>query len=206
LHKCPSDRKENDLKSIETKIKNALNVLDLDSEAHGIIFIPTLNECWKAFSRYVGDAKQIVSSALSAEEHEVVSCGVYTSNPPSLSGFSKNDWDRYKEKTLRRFKHGQINKLIGTSAISTGIDNSYLNYIINSTMPNSLELFYQQSGRAGRSGQESHIFTIFSDDDPKETLDWLQKNKRFIKKRRDDISTLEWFHRQSFPGVDVDSE
>jgi hypothetical protein len=102
---------------------------------------------------------------------------------------------------------GKVKRLFGTSAISVGIDNPHLNYIINYKMPNSLEQFYQQSGRAGRSGQDSICFLLVSDDNAQQTRDWLSgKIQQFSGKRWDDIGTLHFFHKGSFPGKDIDTD
>jgi hypothetical protein len=207
VESCPSKNKEKVLRIIEESIANQLNVHDLDKESDGIVFISTRWECWKIFGSYVGDAKEYVRTVLVGDEHETLSYGIYTGSPPRDSGFSKGDWNEYKSKTLRLFKMGKIKRLFGTSAVSVGIDNPRLNYIINYKMPNSLEQFYQQCGRAGRSGQDSICHLIFSDDNPKQTEEWLNGTIKQIPGRRwDDIGTLHYFHKNNFPGKEIDTD
>jgi hypothetical protein len=67
-------------------------------------------------------------------------------------------------------------------------------------MPQSLEAYYQQSGRAGRSGQHSECFLIFSDDAPRDTDRWLNRDIDEMPKRWDDLGTVAFFHQSSFPG------
>jgi ATP-dependent DNA helicase RecQ len=52
--------------------------------------------------------------------------------------------------------------MICTNAFGMGIDNPHTNYVIHFNMPNSLESYFQESGRAGRQGQASHSIVLFS--------------------------------------------
>ena len=129
---------------------------------------------------------------------------MYTGSSPKQSGLNSSEWTNYKEKTLSAFKRGHIRILFGNKAISVGIDNEYLNYIINFAMPESLEAYYQQAGRAGRNGQDSHCYLIFSDDKPRITRQWLDGELQEMPKRWDDLGTIGYFHKSNFPGREED--
>ena len=205
LIKCSSSDKKNILKEITRTIAQRLNIQQLDMDANGIIFAYTPTEVWELFGNQVGDAKGCVRTMLVGNKKQV-RYGVYTGSAPKISGFNPKEWDNYKDLTLSAFKRGEIKMLFGNTAVSVGIDNARLNYVINYRMPQSMESYYQQCGRAGRSGQDSECFLIFSDDVPKSTQDWLNGDITHMPKRWDDLGTIAYFHQNNFPGKKIDLE
>lgn len=199
LVRCTNDQKNGMLSQIMTGIAGRLNVHDLHQEAHGIIFAYTPNELWGLFGAYVANATNHVQTVLQSGDGEL-RYGIYTGGAPKDSGIGRKDWDNYKDKTLSAFKRGKIRLLFGNTAVSVGIDNEYLNYIINYKMPQSMEAYYQQCGRAGRAGQRSECYLMFSDDKPKDTQKWLNREVAAMPKRWDDLGTVAYFHQNNFPG------
>lgn len=94
--------------------------------------------------------------------------------------------------------------LIGNAAIGVGIDNEYVNYVVVSCMPSSLESLGQQWGRAGRRGQKSQCCLIYSDDQKGTTDDWLSGKLEKMPQRWDDLGTISYFHTSAFPGEQED--
>ena len=206
LVRCNNDEKRGMLQIIKSSIGRRLNVDDVDSDAHGIIFAYTPNESWELLGQHVRDANDYVRSVLNAESDIECRYGIYTGRPPSNSGFNREDWESYKSRTLAYFKRGAIRLLFGNTAVGVGIDNERLNYIINYKMPQSLEAYYQQCGRAGRSGQQSECYLMFSDDAPEQTQQWLNRNLDQAAPRWDDIGTVLFFHENNFPGKEIDRD
>jgi len=207
LVSCSGNDKRETLNQVLEGIARRLNVDRLDTDAHGIIFTYTPREAWSLFGSFVGDANECVGTVLAGNE-DAIRCGVYTGSAPREHNealFSHEEWGNYKERTLSAFKRGQIHMLCGNTAVSVGIDNEYLNYIVNYRMPQSLEAYYQQCGRAGRAGQKSECYLIFSDDAPETTQQWLNRD---IQERAgwDDIGTVAYFHQSNFPGQQNDCE
>ena len=208
LHKCPANRKQHDLDLIDQKIRSHLNVNDLYQEADGIVFVPTVNGrsgCWAIFGQHVSEPEDHVWKVVQAADDSVQPFGIYTGTAPKNTNFTAEDWQCYKRITLENFKRGRVKRLFGTTAVSVGIDNPHLNYVINYSIPASLEQFVQQSGRAGRSGQESICVLMASNGNLRETREWLEGGIDQVSSNRwDDIGTLSFFHRGSFPGNEVD--
>jgi superfamily II DNA helicase RecQ len=207
LVRCPNDHKNQCLNTIKENIARRLNVSDLPSEAHGIVFTYTPKEAWELFGEYVGQAQQTAVQTILAGTSDSVIYGMYTGSPPRENGqplFSKDEWENYKEKTLSAFKRGGVRMLFGNTAVSVGIDNEYLNYVINYRMPQSMEAYYQQCGRAGRSEQRSECYLIFSDDLPQITRQWLDRETPVMPRRRDDLGTVAYFHQLNFPEREID--
>lgn len=88
------------------------------------------------------------------------------------------------------FKNNKIQELVATKSFGMGIDKSNIVYTIHYTIPNSIEAFYQEAGRAGRTGKEnsSHCYVIYSDDNMKLINDVIfNKDHQVAMKKLDSV-------------------
>ncbi len=60
------------------------------------------------------------------------------------------------------FKNGDINIVFATSAFGMGIDIKDIRIVIHYLMPESIEQYYQEVGRAGRDGAQAYGYLLYT--------------------------------------------
>lgn len=95
-----------------------------------------------------------------------------------------------KEKNAKQklWINSQNNVLISTNAFGMGIDKDQVRFVIHFSPAQSLENYYQEIGRAGRDGLESHAFLLWNEQEL-ENFDQILKNQIPAKREFTDIIT-----------------
>ncbi len=73
-----------------------------------------------------------------------------------------------KRKILRRWLGGQTRIVVATNAFGMGIDKGDVRLIVHYDLPDSLENYYQEAGRAGRDGKPARCIILCGPDSYKE--------------------------------------
>lgn len=139
-----TSRYERLLQTLEHQLKEVLG----SQTRPGIIFVPYTGDGWD-------DTRSWWLFSVEGLAHELAKAGYRT-------GSYHGKLDLHERQRMQEaFKNGEFDFLVATKGFGMGIDKADIRFVIHFCMPDSLESYYQQAGRAGRDSQHSHCVLLY---------------------------------------------
>lgn len=81
---------------------------------------------------------------------------------------------REKEEVLKRWLASRVQFMVATNAFGMGVDKPDVGLVVHYQIPDSIENYFQEAGRAGRNGNEAEALLLTNESDE------LQLRKQFL--------------------------
>jgi ATP-dependent DNA helicase RecQ len=98
--------------------------------------------------------------------------------------------DELRDKKQASWTIGETRVIVATNAFGMGIDKSEVRFVIHWDIPDSLENYFQESGRAGRDNKPAFAVLLYSPSDKSRLTDTIRKKFPPVEKIKDTYEAL----------------
>ena len=103
---------------------------------------------------YVRSRKKTREIALALQQQKITADYYHAGLAPDLRSSKQNKW-----------MNGETRVIVATNAFGMGIDKPDVRFVIHIELPDSLEAYFQEAGRAGRDGKKSVAVMLYNNTD-----------------------------------------
>ncbi len=152
------------VRKVEDKSSYLIKTLS-SARGTGIVYVRSRKRCREI-------AELLVANGISADFY-------HAGLPGELRDKKQNSWTS-----------GQVRIIVATNAFGLGIDKADVRFVVHWDIPDSLENYYQESGRAGRDGKHSFAVLLVSPADISRLRDSARKKFPPVEKIKDIYEAL----------------
>ncbi len=105
---------------------------------------------------YVRSRRKTKEIAIQLQRHGIRADFYHAGLSPDLRAQKQDAW-----------VNDQLRVIVSTNAFGMGIDKSDVRIVVHMDLPDSLEAYFQEAGRAGRDGQKAYAVLLYNETDKK---------------------------------------
>lgn len=98
--------------------------------------------------------------------------------------------DELRDRKQASWTAGETRVIVATNAFGMGIDKAEVRFVIHWDIPDSIENYFQESGRAGRDGKSAFAVLLYSPSDKSRLEDSMRKKFPPVEKIKDVYEAL----------------